>query len=210
MAPQAIELDAKAVYEAPVLGYEIVVTGPDDDGTGSVRHLRLIQPWMKSEETGTTIQVDIFEEYSPFDAVLVTGTTTAAYVPSFQDALADFATRWDISSQLHHRLQTSPPIDALSVSGGGIEALVWPDGMTIGAQEPLATMLRLLIADFSEEARRACEYADLQAAVDALPPDVKSQYVPDASKFCAQAAHEHSEKVQCELKKKRRPFRIMD
>jgi hypothetical protein len=210
MAAQAIELDAKAVSEAPVLGYEIDVTGPDDNGTGSVRHLRLVQPWIKSERIGTTIQVDIFEEYSPFDAVLVTGTTTAADIPSFQDALADFATRWDISSQLHQRLQSSPPIDALSVSGGGIEALVWPNGMVIGAQEPLATMLRLLIANFSEEARRAYEYADLKAAVDALPPDVKSRYVPDASKFCAQAAHEQSVKIQCELKKKRRSFRIVD
>lgn len=211
MAALAIELDAAAVAAAPMLGYQIGELILDDDSTGSIKHLRLLQPWIESEKTAITIDVELFGECSPFDTLLGTDATTSAFVPSFSDALADLATLWDISPELHDQVQSSTPSDALFVFGGGIEALVWPDGMVIGTYEPFATALKLLIAGFSEQARRTYVYANapaLKAALDLLPAEVKANYFPEASKYSEQARRERTAENQSYLSRlaRRRNF----
>jgi hypothetical protein len=102
---------------------------------------------------------------------------------------------WSDSSQLHDRVSSSAS-EALVVGGGDAEALVWREGMVVGAREPLATTLRLLMADFSATARRKYVYGDsrlLRDALRPLPDEVKSRYVPGASGFIEQADRESHE-----------------
>jgi len=199
LAP-ALELDAAAVAAAPLLGYRVVeLAGPDDgNNTEGVRQLRVPASWIETENSPVTIDVKLFWEGRPLDDLLVKGSEASAFVPSLSEALADFGGRWAISSQLHDRVRSSPPIEALLVDGGDAEALVWREGMVIGAHEPLATTLKLLIADFSEAARRTYVYAkpqSLESALRLLPDDVRSRYVPGAAGFYQQALRESHERT---------------
>jgi hypothetical protein len=196
MLASAIELVAAEVAKVPLLGYRIAqLTAPGGGNhTQAARQLWMPQRWMRNENGGWTIDVKRFWACRPLDELLVKGSAVTMPVRSLAEELADFAGRWAISSQfLHDCVRSSPPIKALVVAGGDAEALVWREGMVIGAHEPLATALRLLIADFSEAARKTYVYAQpqlLESALRLLPDDVKSRYVPGAAGFYEQALRE--------------------
>lgn len=199
-AVHPIEMDAAAVAAAPVLGYEIGEPVRPGDVTTSPRQLRQHRRWIVSTTSPVTIDIELFAEWTPFDALLFDGATTSTEVSSLGDELGK---HWTISTRLSTQLDSAPPIPAVSVVGGGVTALVWADGMIIGATEPLATALNLLIEDFSQQARRAYVYADrrkLQDALDVLPADVKARHVPDADNYLTQADHELAIKRQQDLK----------
>ena len=198
LAP-ALELDAEAVAGSPLLGYRIVeVTLPDEDSAAEIlRQLRLYQPWIEIENDPVTIDIGLFSVCRPLDDLLVEGSEESGLVTSLSEALADFSGRWAISSQLHDRVSSSAG-EALVVDGGDAEVLVWREGMVVGAREPLATTLKLLMADFSEAARQKYVHGQpqlLKSALRLLPDDVKSRYVPGASGFIEQAIRELHERV---------------
>lgn len=205
MLAQAIELDATAVARAPVLGYKMIdLARPDDDNkTMTVPQLMRPQPWIETENTPVTIDLKRFLRDNPLNDLMATGTAVSVVAPSLSEALADFVGRWAISSQLRDRVHSST-VKALLIDGGDAEAIVWREGMVIGAHEPLATTLQLLIGNFSEAARRTFVYAKPQSlaiALRLLPDDVKSRYVPEATSFYDQAIRELHE---CTVKKQRR------
>ena len=190
LAPAALELDAGAVAAAPFLGYRVVEVA----GHGG---LRVSQPWIEIENDPVTIDIGLFSACRPLDGLLVEGPEEPGLVTSLSDALAYFMGRWAISSKLHDRV-SSAASEALVVGGEDAEVLVWREGMVVGAREPLATTLRLLMADFSEAARQKYVYADsrlLQCALRLLSDDVKSRYVPGASGFIEQAFREEHERT---------------
>ena len=102
--------------------------------------------------------------------------------------------------------------------GSDAEALVWREGIVIGAQEPLATALKLLAAGFSKTARWTYVYSNpqlLTSALALLPDRVKSRYVPGADSFIDQArreraarSHEQAAKTQAALRKKYQKIEI--
>jgi hypothetical protein len=194
LAP-ALELDAEAVSGSPLLGYRIVeVTWPDEDSADEVRRqLRLYQPWIETQNIPVTIDIDKFWALHPLTDLLVDGSEASGFVTSVSDALADFAGRWAISSQLHDRVGSSSS-EGLAIVGANAEVLVWREGMVIGAQEPFATALKLLVAGFSEAARQKYVYSNpqlLTSALALLPDEVKSRYVSGADSFIDQAQREY-------------------
>jgi hypothetical protein len=203
---QALELDAEAVAGSPLLGYRIVeVTWPDEDDAAEIlRQLRLYQPWIETENIPVTIDIDKFWALRPLADLLVDRSDASGFVTSVSEALAAFGGRWAISSQLRDRVGSSAS-EGLAIVGGDAEALVWREGMVIGAREPLATALKLLVADFSEAARQTYVYSKpqlLTSALALLPDEVKSRYVPGAGNFIDQAKHElTAEQHQLALKK---------
>jgi hypothetical protein len=213
LAP-ALELDAEAVARSPLLGYRIVeITWPDEDSAAEVRHqLRLDQPWIETENVPVTIDIGKFREFHPLTDLLVDWSDVSQFVTSVSEALADFAGRWAISSQLYDRVGSSPSEEGLAIARANAEVLVWRLGMVIGAEEALATALKLLVADFSGVARRTYVPANpqlLRSALAHLPDEVKSRYVPGAGGFIDQAqeeligkAHERAVKTQLALRKK--------
>jgi hypothetical protein len=210
LAP-ALELDAEAVAGSPILGYRIVeVTWPDEDSAAEIlRQLRLYQPWMETENIPATIDIDKFRALRPLADLMVDGSEAPRSVRSISGALADFGSRWAISSQLRDRVGSSAS-KWLAIVGGDAEALVWREGMVIGAQEPLATALKLLVADFSEAARYTYVYSNpqlLTSALALLPDEVKSRYVPGADSFIAQAWHELEAKSHDRAAKRQRVLR---
>jgi hypothetical protein len=195
LAP-ALELDAGAVAAAPLLGYRVVEVA----GYGG---LRVSQPWIEIENDPVTIDLELFSGCRPLDGLLVDGSVGPGLATSVSGALADFRDRWAISSQLHDHVSLVAG-EALVVDGGDAEVLVWGEGMLVGAHEPLATTLRLLMANFCEAARQKYVYARpqlLKSALSLLPDDVKSRYVPEASDFMEQALREMHELV---VRKQRR------
>jgi hypothetical protein len=212
---EALEFDAAAVAAAPLLGYGITeVGGPGDSNSSrAVQRLRVSQPRIEIENDPVTINIGLFAVCRPLDILLIRGPAASGFVTSLSEALRAFAGRWAISSQLHDRVSSSASA-ALVVDGGDAEALVWREGMVIGAHEPLATALKLLMADFSEQARHL--YVDaqptlLQSALRLLPEDVKSLYVPGANDFIQQAEHERHDWVarkQAWLKARAPKFKI--
>lgn len=212
---EALEFDAAAVAAAPLLGYGIIeVAGPGDSNSSrAVRRLRLSQPWIETENDPVTINIGLFAVCRPLDSLLIRRSAASEFVTSLSEALATFAGRWAISSQLHDRVSSSAN-EALVVDGGDAAALVWREGIVIGARESLAMALKLLVADFSEQARHA--YVDaqptlLQSALRRLPEDVKSLYVPGANDFIQQATREHDERMAKKrdwMKAKARKFKI--
>jgi hypothetical protein len=191
---QALELDAATVAGSPLLGYRIVeVTGTDRNSPPEMlRQLRLCQPWIETENTPVTIDIEMFWAFRPLADLVVDRSEASGFVTSVSEALTDFESRWAISSLLHDRVDSSDS-EGLAIVGGDAEALVWREGVVIGAQEPLATALKLLIADFSEAARQTYVYSKpqlLTSALALLPDEVKSQYVPGADNFIGQAKRE--------------------
>lgn len=185
---QALELTAEEVAAAPLLGYRI------EDLE------QRVQPWIKIVDSTVNIDIEGFWRDRPLDGLLVESETFV--IPSLVKALDDFKGRWAVSAQVQEWVGSSSPIEALFIDGGDAEALVWRGGMVIGAREPLATTLRLLFANFSEEARKAYVYASpglLKSALSLLPDDVKSTHVPGASSFYAQACHELADQRQRKL-----------
>lgn len=181
----ALELDAAEVAAAPLLGYWIQAST-----RATAEQARISQPWIDVVNSPVTINLKKFDLRRPLDPLLVEGSAKSAFVPSLSDALANFRERWTISAELHDRIGASTATEALRIDGGDAEALVWRDGMVIGAHEPLATTLKLLIANFSETAREKYVYAKpqiLACVLKLLPDDVKSRYVPGAESFCEQA-----------------------
>jgi hypothetical protein len=213
--PEALEFDAAEVAEAPLLGYRIVeLAGPGDSSPGGEEwQLRVSQPWIETENDPVTISIGLFAACRPLHGLLIKAPEASGFVASLPDALAAFGSRWAISSRLQDRASSSASA-ALAVDGGDAEALVWREGMVIGASEPLATALRLLMAGFSAEARRAHVQAQpllLWSALRLLPGDVKSLYVPGADDFMQQAESERRERVarkQAWLKARAPKFRI--
>jgi hypothetical protein len=196
---EALELDAAAVEGAPLLGHRIVeVAEPGDSSSSRVaRELRVSQPWIETENDPITIDIELFAVCRPLYRLLIKGPEASGFIASLSEALTDFGARWAISSQLRDRACSSAGV-ALVVDGGDTAALVWRAGMVIGTYEPLATTLKLLTADFSEEARRTHVYARpqlLKSALSLLPGDLKSLYVPRANDFIQQATREQEEQI---------------
>jgi hypothetical protein len=190
----ALELDAKAIAATPLLGYRIVGIARPGDGSATevVRQLRVSQPWIEIENSPITIDIELFWACRPLTDLLADKSELVWFVKFLPDVLADFGSRWAISPQLHDRVSSSDS-EGLAIVGGGAEALVWREGMVVGAPEPLATTLRLLIANFSAASRRAYVYSNsplLESALGLLSDDMRSRYVPGAKGFIEQAAHE--------------------
>jgi hypothetical protein len=197
LAP-ALELDAEEVADAPLLGYWIERQG----NQWSDRPEPTPQRWIENANNHITINIESFRQGRPLDRLLVDARTFK--IPSLVEALVDFEQRWAVTAELLGRIPASSPGEALFIDGGDAEALVWRDGIVIGAREPLATTLRLLTKNFSKEARENYVYASpasLKSALELLPDAVKSTYVLDAESFYTEACHELAVERQKKLKR---------
>lgn len=195
LAP-ALELDAEVVAGAPLLGYRIIEVARLDDGNAPEmpRQLQLRQPWIETENSPVTFDIEMIWMLRSFADLLMDQSEASWFMTPASEALADFEVRWAISSQLHDRVGSSAS-QALAIIDENIDLLVWREGMIVGAQEQLATALRLLVADFSEAARQRYAYSKpefLISALALLPDDVRSSYVPEADRFINQATHERT------------------
>lgn len=195
----ALELDAPAVAAAPIVGYRIDQVSAPGDGSSSqtARRLQVSQPWIEKENSPVTIDTGLFAVCQPLGWLFASGPTASGVFAPISDALADFGCRWALSSELRARANSCAS-SGLVLFAGDAEALVWREGIAIGAYEPLETALRLLMAGFSEQARRAHVYAQptlLQTALRLLPEHVKSLYVPEAQDYIDQAERERHERV---------------
>jgi len=187
-ALQVIELNAPAVAETPVLGYQMGEFPPVGADPG--RRVRVPQPWIVALASPVKIDVAVFEELTPFDEILGVGATTSTRVSSVGSEMTE---HWSIADEVPDELRSATPVAGVSVEGGGLRALVWSNGLIIGTVDPMAKALKLLIAGFSVQARHDLAYANresLQSALDVFPRDVVKLYVPDAEAYLQQASQE--------------------
>jgi len=180
-----IDLDASAVAAAPFLGHRIgefaAVPGQPP------QRVPVKREWIPPAALGEVfIDVDEFAERAPFDEILGDGATTSTPVASVAELLG--------------RSGEGPSTRGIEVQGPGLAVVVWAQGMRIIAVDPVGAALKLLVNNFSEQARQGAGANPdaLQAALDVLPAAVKGEYVPDADSYLYQARTERAQRLHAQ------------
>lgn len=198
---EVIKFSADGVSQAPVLGYRLRVS--HSVSSDSEQRVPMMQRWIVKTSSAVTIDVHLFHRCRPFDELLGDRVSTSEVVPS---AAAELADNWTIPEEIRAQLQPEPAGMAVLVCGTNFKALVWADGMLISAVGPVATGLKLLIANFSPEARSENVKAEpdiLKEALDVFLPEVRNQYISHENDYMAQAYHEVFEERQAKLRRRR-------
>jgi hypothetical protein len=144
------------------------------------------------------IDVRQFDRCKPFaqlfdDEQLLDDASTSKIVRS---ASAELAANWQDHQQSIAKLKPKPKGIAVAVRGNAFQALIWAQGALISAAGPIATALKLLIADFSKEERARLVQAQpsvLEKALNVFQSDVRDHYIPHAGEYLAQAYRESTE-----------------
>jgi hypothetical protein len=104
----AIELDAVAVTNAPLLGYEPgVLLAPAGDPHAVARPIQVPRTWIATENTPATIDIESFADNSPFDELLGAQPLDSTPLPSLSRALADASQRPRRSKRCSSHTNTS-------------------------------------------------------------------------------------------------------
>jgi hypothetical protein len=187
---ELMTFSAAEFSHVPVLGYRLRESHREN--ADSVPYVPAPQRWMAVTTSKVIIDVPQFDRCKPF-AQLLDDASTSEIVKS---ASAELAANWQDHQEAIAKLKPKPKGIAVAVRGNAFQALVWAHGALISAAGPVATALKLLIADFSLETRARLVLAQpsaLEKALNVFQPDVRDHYIPDADEYVAQAYSEVSD-----------------
>jgi hypothetical protein len=202
---ELLSLGSAGLSRVPFLGYRLRESHLDTAETDPYIHAP--QRWIAETKFQAVIDVLTFNRYQPFKRLL-NQDSTSEIVTSMPP---EVVTSWPDDARRFGWFSHEPSGLVAFLRGNDFQALVDDSGVRICAASTVATALRLLFDDFSQEIRARTVQARptvLREALAVFRPEIRQRYIPRAEEYVADANSEVSaanRKRLAEIAARRRP-----